>query len=367
MTEIKFNVIEKNCFFPRNEMYIARESLACVELQEYITAKVMNAQGDYVICYIRIADEQVVTLKPFEVQLTARARMALGGSQLQQITVIPLPFEKVIRRKAKVEELADRTVVASKQLIEKYGETVELINVENGYRKLFTLKETERYKDSYSIGFNRFDSLLMAARAENYEHSNIVIQSNEQKIDKRAYKKIYRQIVDWIQRKFIGYREIDLRVGYVYPFDENYDVARMHEESCKLLGIKEGDKILVSYNGAVKNLSVLYFNEEYANQITMVNDQFIDTHVTIGLNAVTKDALKIPNPGAIVLVKRNTKYIFQKHINLLLLPFIAIFFTIVQLTEFFTWPKEITISLLTVIVTPLIIFASLSEERAKVK
>lgn len=369
MKQFEMGVHPEYCFFPRYEVYVSEQWLTDNDIQEYIYVEISSGVKR-LRCLLRKMDQDIqekIRLQNNQLQLTGSVKRELGT--IQAVTLTILPNEKVVKRKPKVEELRSPYLRASRAIISKYGNDVELINATTGYRKFVTLKESSTYTNDYSIGFNRNDSLLLDSNEKNVAQSNIIIQKNYDLSKPHIISKLISNINQYLGRTFVGYREIELRVGYVYPFDEGYDVVRMHPESAKILGVSESDVIKVICNGKIIKQSVLFLNEEHIDKMTRFNQdkQFIDVHVTIGLNAMAKNKLNIPNPGAIIKVRRSTKFVFKRHLNKLILPMIALLFTIFQLGDSYAGHEVLIMATITGIITPIIIFTALSEERSRVK
>lgn len=369
MKRFEMDVHSKACFFPRYEVYATEQWFIENDISEYIYVEISSGLKRF-RCLLRKMDQEVqenIRMENNQLQLTGNIKSKLGT--IQTVTLTILSNEKVRKRKPKVEELRSPYIRASRALISKYGNEVELINSTSGYRKFVTLKESFTYTDDCSVGYSRNDSLLLNSNNKQAEQSNIIIQRNYNFKKPNIFFRVISKMNRFLGHIFVGYREIDLRVGYVYPFDEGYDVVRMHPESAKILGVTESDVIKVSYNGKTAKQSVLFLNEEHIDKMTQLDEdeKFIDIHVTLGLNVIVKNKLNIPNPGAIVKVRRSTRFVFKRHLNHLILPMIALFFTIFQLGNTFPAHQVLIIVGITGVVTPIIVFTALSEERSRVK
>ncbi|KYD23085.1 hypothetical protein [Caldibacillus debilis] len=277
------------------------------------------------------------------------------------------PYQFVRRGIPKIEHINENAVFATKDLIEKYGDQVELIHISNGYRMKLGLKEHENKQLKNKVFINRYQMLLLGLDGGQADRLAIMKSGGDADPSflRRLFAEIrggYHALLRSVGQIFVGYRELDLRVGYIYPFDENHRLCRIHPNIAKFLGLEENDRVIVSYNQKEVELPVLYLDTGNAGEVIKIENEFIDSHLYIGIPATVRFDLSIPNIGTVVRVRRSTKFLLKKHINKLSLPMIALYFTIFSLVE-----NNVHRLLLVLVISPLIIFASLSEERAKVK
>lgn len=373
--QVKINISSKSNdkYIPRNEIYVTKEWLEENQLHPYIRVRILHGQRkEEGMLLVRDSD----ALQQDEAIITNRLRNRLKTSgEVSTLTVEAYDFTPVIRAVAKLDEVnSDGCVRMSQNLYDQMGDQIEVINVETGYRRFYQGKGHVKGKND-RISLTRMDTLMLRSNNEkDLTKSNLVIQKVKYEPSlSRTYLKLWGKTSNFLKKFFVGYRVVDLRVGYVYAYDENYDVARIHPEAAKLIGVHEGDKLFVYYNNQVANVTVLYMNEETADDIfkpdqleneRLGNEKNFHRYVAIGLNAKTKHELQIPNPGTIVQVQRNTQFLFLKHLNVLILPILALIFTYIQLSAKIDTTLKIVAAIAILFV---IIFTSLSEERSRVK
>ena len=285
------------------------------------------------------------------------------------------PYQFVKRGIPKVENINKPFVLASEELIDQFSHNVELINITNGYRMRVKLQPSSQTLDHDKVFLNRYHLLLLEINGD--KQKNLIItraeDENKKSIVKKLLKgskKLYFKLTRILGDLFIGYRELDLRVGYIYPFDETRTVTRIHPNIRKFLGVQENDRLIISYNQKNKKLPVLDLDPENVNEVIKIEEEkkkFVDSHLYIGIPATTRNQLGIPNIGSVIKVRRSMKFILLKHINKLILPLIALWFSIISIITADSYQNIIKIILLIFIISPIVIFASLSEERAKVK
>lgn len=134
--------------------------------------------------------------------------------------------------------------------------------------------------------------------------------------------------------------------------------------------MEETDKIVITYNNKEITVPILDIDTEHIAQLIKLNEEddqlkFIDSHLFIGITALSRNELEIPSIGTSVTVKRSMNSLFLKHLNKLVLPVIALLFTVVQLYKDLNWSIALTVAI-SLILLPIIIYTTLSEERAKI-
>lgn len=280
-------------------------------------------------------------------------------------------YQFVQRGIPKVADINKKVIYASKDLVKKYSNQIELINIENGYRIACSIRPkydpTNRFKNKIFI--NRYHVLLLGLKKD-IEQSLIITSLKENRLApfqkvKTTIRQYKRSAMESIGNFFIGYRELELRVGHIYPFDENHKVARIHPNIRKFLAIQENERLILTYQDGIEKLPVLDLDTNHVNEAFKIDDEFVDSHLYIGIPATTRNQLNIPNIGTVIKVRRSMRFLLMKHINKLILPLIALWFAIINLIRGNS--HIIWIILLIIILTPIIVFASLSEERSKVK
>lgn len=306
------------------------------------------------------------------IQLSKRAKDKLGDCSLTGLTITKPEYSTILRGIPKVDEIAKPYVKACPTLVQKYSNHVELINPKNGFRVNLTLKEDDTAKPN-ALYFNRYIMLLLETHAA--ENDQLIItraRTSPQSTPAihKLGKLLIKRPLTALGNFFIGKRELTLRVGHPYPFDEHQNLCRIHPNVRKLLGMEETDKIVITYNNKQITIPILDIDTEHIAQLIKLNEEdeqlkFIDSHLFIGITALARNELNIPSIGTSVTVKRSMYSLFLKHLNKLVLPVIALLFTVVQLYKDLNWSIALTV-VISLVLLPIIIYTTLSEERAKI-
>ncbi|WP_428907993.1 hypothetical protein [Niallia sp. Krafla_26] len=369
MSDNQFQVMNEFSYVAKLQIDIHPEDLERIHLTNYLYVKVESENGQIVTCML-MANSNV---EKGRAKISKRCFGKIGFNTY--VTIQPQPFQFVKRGIPKVENINKPFVLASEELVDEFSNNVELINITNGYRMKVKLQKATHTADCDKVFLNRYHLLLLELNGD--IQKKLIITRAEEDTKKKIVKKLllgaksfYFKLTRKIGDLFIGYRELDLRVGYNYPFDETRTVTRMHPNIRKFLGVEENDRLIISYNQKSKKLPVLDLDPENVNEVIKIEDdktKFIDSHLYIGIPATTRNQLGIPNIGSVIKVRRSMKFILLKHINKLILPLIALWFSIFSIIKANSYQNIIKIILLIIIISPIVIFASLSEERAKVK
>lgn len=363
-----FTLIDKQSFSPREELTMNSEELIELGLVEHIFVDLTSTDNIQVSCLL-ISNPDI---SRGNIQLSKRAKDKLGNCSTTGLTISKPPFETVLRGIPKVDNISKPYVIACPTLVDKYSNHVELINPKNGFRVNITLKADDNAKPN-TLYFNRYIMLLLEAHS--MEQDPLIITSArilpkpKSFIHKLAHTLINRPI-NALGNLFIGKRELTLRVGHPYPFDEHQNLCRIHPNVRKLLGMEETDKIVISYNSKQITIPILDIDTEHIGGLIKLNEEneelkFIDSHLFIGITALSRNELAIPSIGTSVIVKRSMFSLFLKHLNKLVLPVIALLFTVIQLYKDLNWSIALTV-IISLALLPIIIYTTLSEERAKI-
>ncbi|MEK4139571.1 MULTISPECIES: hypothetical protein [Paenibacillus] len=366
--EQTFTILDKQSLQPREEITMNSEELKELGLVQHIFVDLTAENGVKVSCLILSADE----VPRGTIQLSKRAKDKLGDCLTTGLTITKPEYDTVLRGIPKVDEIAKPYVKACPALVRKYTNQVELINPTNGFRVNLTLREDSTAKPN-TLYFNRYIMLLLETHSEGHDPL-IITRARTRSQPKPGIHKLINQLIrrplSALGNFFIGKRELTLRVGHPYPFDEHQNLCRIHPNVRKLLGMEETDQIVISYNSKQITIPILDIDTEHIAQSVKLhadNEQlkFIDSHLFIGITALSRNELEIPSIGTSVTVKRSMYSLFLKHLNKLVLPVIALLFTIVQLYKDLNWSIALTV-IISLVLLPIIIYTTLSEERAKI-
>ncbi|MFD3449564.1 hypothetical protein ACFDTO_33845 [Microbacteriaceae bacterium 4G12] len=325
---------------------------------------------------IRCMIEQNDTVAEGYVKITKRIHQLLD-LQVGEVYVSPIPFHPVRLALPKVENINKEYVYVSPDLLKTYGSRVELINTENGYRMYLQVKANPNYQPSV-IALNRNHRLLLGIQSK---HTDAIIvtqyvTAKSSDIETTAHEKLraflsnqvfskLRWVSDSIGEFMIGSRALKLRVGYLYPFDDSQNIARIHANTRKLLGLNETDNIVIQYKNRRVKLPLFDLYEKHLDVVIKMDEdnEFTDSHFYIGVPAEIRNKMGIPDINTVVEVRRCKSYLLKKHINKLILPTLGVYFSLDKLFN----GKGLYVLLALLFISPIIIYASLSEERAKVK
>lgn len=161
---------------------------------------------------------------------------------------------------------------------------------------------------------------------------------------KRSIDKIKIKIL----KKAIGKSEYLLKTEWTSETDDRNNIARLSSNMMSLLGVSENDKILVRFGKKQEILRVL------------ANDELTDYQ--IGIPALARKKLGMNSVNDIVIVHRDMVHIFWRHSEEQIIAILGTVLAVFQVIS------QIWIGvLLCLIVTPLIMYFVLNEERVKVK
>ncbi|MEK5434394.1 hypothetical protein ACFWMP_23835 [Paenibacillus sp. NPDC058367] len=366
--EQTFTLLDKQSYTAREELTMNPDELAELGLVHHIFVE-LKAENDAQVSCLLLSKSDIPR---GSIQLSKRAKDKLGDCPITGLTITKPEYNTILRGIPKVDEIAKPYVKACPTLVRKYSNHVELINPKNGFRVNLTLKEDDTAKPN-ALYFNRYIMLLLETHATEDDQLIITRARTSPQSKPGIHKLIHLGIkrpLTALGNLFIGKRELTLRVGHPYPFDEHQNLCRIHPNVRKLLGMEETDKIVITYNNKEITVPILDIDTEHIAQLIKLNEEddqlkFIDSHLFIGITALSRNELEIPSIGTSVTVKRSMNSLFLKHLNKLVLPVIALLFTVVQLYKDLNWSIALTVAI-SLILLPIIIYTTLSEERAKI-
>lgn len=253
-----------------------------------------------------------------------------------------------------------------KGILEKIDEEDERKAFKECYKKIdgepfYKLKNIYSHGDDRDEEDKEEDSDIKKNRAivKRVQEKNLRLLSNvevlripkEIKPKEKLYKRILHKIDKLkiaILKKAIGKSEYLLKTGWTNATDDRNNIARLSPNMMSLLGVSENDKIVIKFGKKQEILRVL------------ANDKLTDYQ--IGIPAPARKKLGMNSVNDIVIVHRDMIHIFWRHSEE---QTIAILGTVLAVFQVITkiWIGVI----LCLIVTPLIMYFVLNEERVKVK
>jgi hypothetical protein len=162
-----------------------------------------------------------------------------------------------------------------------------------------------------------------------------------------AVKGFLKQTVVKILNLYIGKEEYALRAEWSNDTDDKNNVARLSHNMMKLVGVSENDKIMVKYGAREVTLRVLADN----NLSDFVISVPAPTRKKLGMNSV----------NSIVAVSRNMRHAFRRHSQEQTIAIIGIILAVFQVA------KGVSGLIWCLVLTPVVLYFALKEERIKVK
>ena len=179
-----------------------------------------------------------------------------------------------------------------------------------------------------------------------------ILKTPKLKIEKRSIVKKLKYKWDKIRinllKKVIGKSEYLLKAEWTSETDDRNNIARLSDDMMSLLGVSENDKILVKFGKQQVVLRVL-------------EDDNL-TNYQIGIPASARKRLNMNSVNDIVVVHRDMVHIFWRHSEEQTIAILGTVLAVFQVTNII-WLDV----LLCIIITPLIMYFVLNEERVKVK
>jgi hypothetical protein len=159
----------------------------------------------------------------------------------------------------------------------------------------------------------------------------------------------------------IGKRSMYLKTGHVYPQDEDENVIRISKSLMVILGIREADKVNLTYNGATVILRALSYSKDKEDAYVR-SDMNRDANSIVGVPAHIRADLNIVCSNAVVMIERNTMHILKKKAYQYLLTILGSVIAVYQLNIGATLQVVMSIVLISVA-----LWIISSSERSKVK
>ncbi len=371
MGDIRLQVSDDYTTSPSFEVRMNKNDIKTYNLIQYVFVNV-RFDTDSIKCLL--LEDKDSTVSEGEIKLSKRTSEKLSKESLngKEIYLKPDKFARVEVYKPKIEKINTNSIEVSNDIIMKYGHYVELINPAKGFRLLAKIsKDSKPPKGKNSIRINRHLRLLTGL--EDGKSTELIVTKAQENNNNRLIR-FFKSFVYFVGNIFIGARITKLRVAHLYSFDEGYDLCRINGNTRKVLGIEENDKLIIGYKGKSISLPVIdYIKENIENYAvkTEGDSSFYDTHLVIGLPASARFELGVPNIGTIVTVRRNMWHLFLKHINRLVLPLIALLFSIIKVVIDLTKDNDkLNLDLIVAFFFPLLlllIYVSFSDVRNKIR
>ncbi len=161
----------------------------------------------------------------------------------------------------------------------------------------------------------------------------------------------------------VGDCQMNLSAIRPYEIDDSRDIVRLSEDSMTLLGIEESDKVLLKYKNQRCEARAMKIDSFEFMQQTNILFCERDLDLIVGVPAPIRRKLGIEDVETEVIVERDTKYLFFKNLNIQLISVLGLLLAVFQIGDNHYKVKTVMCFAL----LPFIIWASLSQERSKVK
>lgn len=176
-----------------------------------------------------------------------------GAPPLLEITAVDAAEsgELALKRRSTHQESTEvATCYVSPDVLESLGvddgDSVEAFNPVRGGRMVVTARAApELDRGEASLGTRARQLLRVRIPRNAHDGSVTSIRLREHVRENTGSRSVRGRVGHWITRRAVGYHEVNLRVFIGLNADENRRVARTNEETMRLLGVSEGDKIAV--------------------------------------------------------------------------------------------------------------------------
>ena len=155
-----------------------------------------------------------------------------------------------------------------------------------------------------------------------------------------------------------------MRLSAVRPYkiDDARNIIRLSEDSMTLLGIQETNSVIIRYKNRSCKAFAMKIDSFNLMKETNILDSEDDLDIIVGIPAPLRDKLDIGDIETEVTIVRDTPFLFRKNLNIQLLSVLGLLLAVFQIGDGHILIK----SLICVVMLPVIILISLSQERSKV-
>lgn len=164
---------------------------------------------------------------------------------------------------------------------------------------------------------------------------------------------------------FIGIKSISLRSCRSFGIDEANNIVRISKDNAKVLGIEEGDRVIINSLTKKVKAKILFFEntDHLLKENGIIDKNNIEYLVSIPI--YLRGKLNIDEVGEVISIKRDSYFLLLKNINTQFFSLIGMVITI------FTLPEEIlpdNLKIITLFVLlPFVFWLTFSKERSKIK
>ncbi|WP_274362811.1 hypothetical protein [Paenibacillus thermotolerans] len=171
--------------------------------------------------------------------------------------------------------------------------------------------------------------------------------------------KLKRLALRWL----IGYHTMSLKAIRPCSVDESSNVVRLTSTMLRMIGIENTDNVIVSYRNQEIKARVLEVEADYFDNMketnAIVNNS--DFEMCIGIPSHMRNKLGMNGIHCVCRVRRDTGYIFMKHVHSQIVPTIGIVFAVGQFSISYAWKIAVVIAALC-----LSLYVGFANERNKI-
>lgn len=261
------------------------------------------------------------------------------------INLIPTDFLEKLPSEPTLQQFEDHKKNLSREMIAPLEQSYEKIFGEVFY----ALKDEIKNKKEFQ---NLLDKATLLLKYYGFYDSIELLRIPKKSAPKLSfYQKInglIEKIFLSILKRIIGDVKYSLRAEWTTETDDKNNVARLSPNMMSLIGVEENDKIIIKFGERKQVLRVL------------ANKELSDYQ--IGIPAPTRKKLGMNSINDIVIVSRDMKHAFMRNSQEQTIAMIGMILAVFQVISDFMIGL-----LICVVLTPLLLYFILNEERIKVK
>ncbi|MCL4546133.1 MAG: hypothetical protein M1576_00100 [Deltaproteobacteria bacterium] len=219
----------------------------------------------------------------------------------------------------KKEELEKKLNIKFKNKKSIYFEIIS----EDGSNMLVEVKVDNSTENKIDIRMTRYSRILLSL--ENVKNPSVCVFPYN-------YKPKF-SISHLLLKLILGEKKIYLKTIHPHDHDEGNNIARLSKSNFKLLGIDEGEYIIIAYGMNKISLQAFIFDDEKKENFH---------HYSIGIPANIRTKLNLRDvgfisgdcikSGTVVEVVRDNGFILKKYINKSIMPLVGLILTIIIAT-----------------------------------
>lgn len=196
------------------------------------------------------------------------------------------------------------------------GGNVEAFNPETGARMQIVVRAATSLDEDHVALSTHVRKLLRVQipRETDGDTATTQIRLRKPTTDGDITGTLWNRVANWVLKHTVDHHEIELRVYPAPNTDENRNIARLNEETMRILGIQDGDKVIVSSPTRQKSLRCLLASEEsylIKQDVSFEEGDVSDRNIL--LPATEREAVETLVHD-VVRVRRDQSYVVGKQI-----------------------------------------------------